>query len=320
MKRIVKTLVLSMIVLALVGCTSKANSVDVTKESNNNGNISDVPSDDKILSNMNESEIINVNVGNDSRKLKVTSIDIKKANKEEKSYNVHCTAKQSDEKYEYTADYVLHYNLYDRGGWILDKFDTENKKLNSLIAVPEEVLKETVSNEGYSNIEIVSIDKYEKNRTVYNSKVKAQVTYTYMTEISNISMQSTFDESGWQTKPISNESSEDWSPIYGTWLGTNTNKSNKEYINVNIQSIDTNKSTINYSYEYYTRNGYLSGSGIKLYTGNITSVLKKSIDSPYDYEMKFTHENCATVTIYIGKDNGMRAHASNVEDYTMTKK
>jgi hypothetical protein len=302
-EKIVMTLVLSMIVLVLVGC------------SNN------VPSDDKILSNMNESEIVNVKIGNELKKLKVTSIDVKKDNKEDKSYTVYCTAKQADEKYECTADYVLYYNLYDKGGWILDKFDIENKKLNSLIAVPEEALKETLSEQGYSDVELVSIDKYNKNTKVYNSRYKARTSYPYITQINNISMQSEFGDSSWVTAPLSNDESQEWSSMYGNWLGT-PNEESKTYINIDIKSIDTEKGIINYSYDFYVSGKASEDFKYKLYTKNMTSELKK-YDNIYDYdfETQFTCENETTdVTIAIGKNKGLRVHANNGITYIMTKK
>lgn len=147
---------------------------------------------------------------------------------------------------------------------------------------------------------------------------KAYFYYPYMTETHEISMQSEFDGSYWLTIPNGVDISEDWNALYGMWRGVNSDNRSKQYLNLDIHSVDVEKSIINYSYEYYTYNGYGSGS-INLHTGNITTELKTTTDSDYDYETEFKYENCPEVTIYIGKNTGIRAHASDVSDYIMSK-
>ena len=301
MKKILMTLALNVFIFILVGC----------------GNIN-VPNDDKVMNDMNESEIVDVYIEKELRQLKVDSIEVKKATTDDNIYTVYCTAKQSDEEYEYLADYVLHYKLYDRGGWILDSFDIDNYQIKPLIAVPEESLKEFLSNHGYNDVELVSIDEYNKDATVYKSEWKAFIHHEYMTETQNIVLESQFIDSNWVTAAISNDSFYDWSSIYGTWTGV-PNEESKTYFNININSIDINKGTIDYSYEFYEYGKI--GEGLQLYSESMTGQLENydySLDYDYETEIKIKND-ISRVSIYIGKNNGLKVHANNTLDYIMTQ-
>ncbi len=60
--------------------------------------------------------------GEESFVLDVQNIEIEKRQTNEKDDTVYCTITMENDEYRYVGDYILYYNYYDKGGWILDNW------------------------------------------------------------------------------------------------------------------------------------------------------------------------------------------------------
>lgn len=110
-------------------------------------------------------EIKTIYIDDILRLLDVTNMEVEKRKTNDEIDEVHCTITMSDGTYETTANYILTYVFYDKGGWILDYWDLIDAHTN-VIATPNKEMMETEINRYYfDQIEFDSQVFYDDTQT-----------------------------------------------------------------------------------------------------------------------------------------------------------
>lgn len=105
-KKIARVLILlGGMTLALTACQDSVPKEGQIKE--------DIPEDMRVI-------YVDSGFGEETITLDVTEVNILKRQTNEKDDTVYCTVSMENADYKYTANWVLTYNYYDQGGWILD--------------------------------------------------------------------------------------------------------------------------------------------------------------------------------------------------------
>lgn len=178
-----------------------------------------LPDEEKIMEDINRFEETTFVINTGSYKLETKDVEIEKASQDNKKYTIYCYATQENENYKADNYYLLVYNYYDIGGWILDECTIQEKNIVSLNACEMEFARNNLQTEfsltqcDYENVEKVSETEY-----VYYFKGKRE--YNYLVESFDLLVYCFFDqEYGWSFYNDYTYYSEDWSRMYGTWYG-----------------------------------------------------------------------------------------------------
>lgn len=91
----------------------------------------------------------------EERDLEVKDVVINKRQTNEKDDTVYCTVTMEDDWYQCSAEYVLIYNYYDQGGWILDDYYAEDQMITPLQGVPEECAESELNNYFFDTYELL---------------------------------------------------------------------------------------------------------------------------------------------------------------------
>lgn len=161
--------------------------------------------------------------------LKTKSIKIDKAKKDTEQYLVYCTATQESDMFKANNSYVMTYNYYDIGGWVLDECYVEKVDMIPKKTISEEDAKSYADN-GYNFGVLKKLDLEKVSDTEYIYHYVGKYEYTYMDDIYNIDVSCEYDnENGWCVYSDVNSSYHDWSKMYGTWYGENPDDSSMTY-------------------------------------------------------------------------------------------
>lgn len=113
----------------------------------------------------------------EERDLQITDVVINKRQTNEKDDTVYCTVTMEDDWYRCSADYVLYYNFYDQGGWILDDYYAEGQMITPLKGVPEEFAEGELNNYFFDTYELVDSSFNEED---WSAELTYHLTYDRM--------------------------------------------------------------------------------------------------------------------------------------------
>lgn len=178
-----------------------------------------------------------ISLENGEYTLETKSIKIDKAKKETEQYLVYCTATQESDMFKANNSYVMIYNYYDIGGWVLDECYVENVDMTPKTSIPEEEARDYA--DGGNNFTSLDYSETEKVSDVqYIFHYVGKYEYTYMDDIYNIDVTCTYDnEYGWSIFSEEVSSYHDWSKMCGTWSGEDTENSGWKY-KIVIKEVD----------------------------------------------------------------------------------
>lgn len=170
-----------------------------------------------------------ISLENGEYTLETKSIKIDKAKKEPEQYLVYCTATQESDMFKANNSYVMTYNYYDIGGWVLDECYVENVDMTPKTSIPEEEARDYADGgNNFTSLEYSETEKVSDVQYIFHYVGKYE--YTYMDDIYNIDVTCTYDnEYGWSLYSEEISSYHDWSKMYGTWSGENTASSPLKY-------------------------------------------------------------------------------------------
>lgn len=272
----------------------------------------------------------------DNYTLETQSVVIDKASQEEKKFVVYCTAAQDSDLFTGNNSYVLTYNYYEIGGWILDECT-----ISTIDMTPKKILdKEQVENHltymGYTSYEYVSEEKINDNsyKYYYNTRVE----YPYMDEVSVIEISCEYgNDLGWELYSYTTSTYEDWSKMYGTYYTSYENAGVNQSFTLTIKNIDStlNTITVDIIATDDSSNGFesLISTNEPVNTVSLTDVVmsyeleqyslhieegieyESDIEFYYNSDIDYTHE----MTLYWGKYYGVVKMHYDCCDATMTK-
>lgn len=213
----------------------------------------------------------------ESYTLDTKAVVIDKASKEEKSFIVYCTATQENDMFTAENSYVLTYNFYEIGGWILDYCTLDTINMTPKCIYPKEEVESFLTSYGYTSFEYVKEEKISD--TSYNYYYNAVMEYPFMNTINEVVVSCYYDNSyGWEKYSYINSSYNDWSKMYGTWY-TEYSGSNTYYCTINIKNIDEQSMTITLDVSVSTTNE----NGMP-YTNGQKQIVTTDIVAPFAYD------------------------------------
>lgn len=128
MKKCLLTMIV-LLVLLLCGCQPKTKS------------------ENEIKADISE-EMRTINIGfdweyityNESFVLEIEEFEIEKRQTNKKDDTIYCNITMQNENFKSYVEYVLYYNYYDEGGWILDDYDTLEQEIQPLKGLEEDLI------------------------------------------------------------------------------------------------------------------------------------------------------------------------------------
>ena len=231
MKRIKKNIFLGCMLLAVImisACGKKDNAdiestkvttIKETEESANAEGDGSFPSENQMAKDIDSFGANVISLENGEYTLETKAIKIDKAKKDSEQYLVYCTATQESDMFKANNSYVMTYNYYDIGGWILDVCYVEKVDMVPKTAIEEEEARSYVYSD-FTSLEVSEAEKISDVEYVYHYVGKYE--YEYMEDVYNMDVTCTYDnEYGWQLYSDIVSSYHDWSKMCGTWSGEN---------------------------------------------------------------------------------------------------
>lgn len=185
--------------------------------------------------------------------LTTSTVTIDKASKNEKSLVVYCTAKQESEEFTAANKYVLTYNFYEIGGWILDDCILEEINMTPNSLCPKDLAYQSLHDLfGFTHCEFLSSEKLNETECVLS--YRGYIEYSYCNKIFDCLVKCTYDnEWGWSCYPDYEDISFDFSKIYGNWYCEDPTYTNSECKEkkcwLNVINIDMENETAIFSIE-----------------------------------------------------------------------
>jgi len=107
---------------------------------------SKAPNEKTILKDFNNSEMSYLVINNEEMSMQATNVEVEKSQIEKGTATYWCVVEQSNYYYSTTAEYILPYVYYDKGGWMLENPTRSSEpEIKLLSGVSEEFLTDTVS-------------------------------------------------------------------------------------------------------------------------------------------------------------------------------
>lgn len=226
-----------------------------------------------------------------SYSLKTESVTIDKAKKEEKSYIVYCTAKQESKKFAAKNKYILTYNYYEVGGWILDECTIDEINMTPKCGLSKKKINEYISSMGYSAVECIKSKK--TSDTSYTYDYSAIIEHPYMDAVYNITVTCEYTNFiGWNITAEESFDHNDWSKVYGKWYTEFDDGDNHFTCTLNVKEINEQQGTIIVDVTTTSSSPY----GIKG-TNGLSSLTTEDIVAPIEIET--TPSGLATGCEYI---------------------
>lgn len=199
--------------------SKKQTTIKETQESTKAEGDGSFPSENQMAKDIDAFGANVISLENGDYTLETKSIKIDKAKKDTEQYLVYCTAIQESDMFKANNSYVMTYNYYDIGGWVLDECYVENVDMIPKTCVSEEEARGYVYNE-FTSLEFSEVEKISDVQYVYHYIGKYE--YTYMDDVYNMDVTCSYDNQyGWSMYCEEISSYHDWSKMYGTWYGEN---------------------------------------------------------------------------------------------------
>ena len=107
---------------------------------------SKAPNEKTIMNDFNNSEMAYMVINNEEMSMPATKVEVEKSQVEKRTATYWCVVEQSNYYYSTTAEYILPYVYYDKGGWMLENpTRTSEPEIKLLNPVSEDFIAETVS-------------------------------------------------------------------------------------------------------------------------------------------------------------------------------
>lgn len=277
-----------------------------------------MPSETIILGDINKSDIVKLIYNETTYTLNANSVSIVKGSIENGNSTIYCTINQDSQNYNCSTEIILYYKYYEVGGWIIDKYDIQNRTVKPVGVMPKDLADAYMNYTNYKNIEFVSAsDSIDADSSCIYT-YKAEIPYTYMVERYTISLKCTFNTTyGWVISINNTSMVEDWSKTCGVWSGKAS--SGSESFKLTIASIDTTNFACNYEYTY------TDSSQTYILNGNANGLMAQdnyhyfnTNDCKYIIENKDNYLN--NFEFYLGKNEGVIAvHDNNNTNYFVKK-
>lgn len=224
-----------------------------------------------------------ISLENGEYTLKTKSIKIDKAKKDTEQYLVYCTATQESDMFKANNSYVMTYNYYDIGGWVLDECYVENVDMTPKISIPEGEARDYADGgNNFTSLEYSETEKVSDVQYIFHYVGKYE--YTYMDDIYNIDVTCTYDnEYGWSLYSEEISSYHDWSKMYGTWSGENTANSDWKY-KIVVKEVDEVAGQVkcDVTLSYPEGNESMLGKDGKLTKKDVTAQIPDDLEYFYD--------------------------------------
>ena len=170
MKKYILTIISVLTLLSLCGCTPEAKTEDEIK--------SDFTDEMKTLS-------VDVSWGgNSTLPLELESLEIEKRQTNDKDDTVYCDVVMKNDEYDMTASYVLYYNYYDEGGWILDNYEVLERDITPVNGMNEWFVEEYMSH-NYGNYTFKD-KNFSQNNTVCEFTYTVEEKHEYCSYIGEV--------------------------------------------------------------------------------------------------------------------------------------
>lgn len=188
-------------------------------------------------------------------------ITIDKRTKEEKSDIIYCTLTMEDDNIKKIASYILYYNKYDEGGWILDSWALDDESSVTPVKYPTtEEIENNLYNTYAEGIDNLGVDKLEcKNETdniyyiervgYFGVRQKINVGVSYELNVDDPDLEDLYDSDVDLSDKITYchwnyYRDEDYSIDFSGLIGKYSSSDNSEY---EIVSINEDSAVINYT-------------------------------------------------------------------------
>lgn len=174
--------------------------------------------------------------------LTTSTVTIDKASKNKENFTVYCTAKQESKDFTAANKYILTYNFYEIGGWILDDCTLDEINMTPISMCPEWLATQALHESfGFTHSEFIKSEKNGEND--YSMFYNGYIECAYADEIYECAVRCCYDNAwGWACYPDVEDIDYDFSRIYGNWYGEDSTYSNQENNEkkcwLNIQSVD----------------------------------------------------------------------------------
>lgn len=245
--------------------------------------------------------------------LDVTDITIEKRQTNEKDDTVYCTVTMENENYRYIADYILFYNYYDEGGWILDNCCTDPEGTAGMEIIPLNGLPEKTANAEMDcyyfdscSLTDQSFDAYEDGSAeICGSSFTYDVSYTntYGSYNGTVSLNYYFYSEGtygyWTYDALTYNDSFQWD-VTGTWetestneLNNHTSYLNNDTVSMELDSIDLENYmvTASVSNSYEDSIVWFADEGPKMVEHGTDGMVSESFYFDYGYNPSYTSED-----------------------------
>lgn len=259
-----------------------------------------------------EARVIYIDSGYGSEEivLDVTEINILKRQTNDKDDTVYCTIVMANDDYRYSANWVLTYNYYDQGGWILDDWYTEEEtnpaEIIPLTGVPETTADSMMSN-SYAEYSLNERcwgedSEYGDKTTMFIYNVKSEALYCTMN--GSVYLSYDFSNDGnygeWYSTMQEADCSYDWN-IDGIWKG-NINSYHTYETTLELSALDLENGTIDVNGSA----SYFSGLTMETYTdesnGTETVACSASYETPGNPVLEFSINIVVPYKVTIYKD------------------
>ena len=250
--------------------------------------------------------------------LETKSVEIEKASKNDKNFNVYCYAIQENEEFTAKNYYNLVYNYYEIGGWKLDECILEEIDMKPQKICSQELASVAINNKYFlTRCEYVSSEKVNDYEYIYHFKGITE--YNYMDQLYDLVVYCNFsNDYGWSCYADYTNIHSDWSKIYGTWYGENG-----EYIcKVDIKEIDYNNFLITYNIEISNWRGFITSSEMTTSFGYTTDYGMDEYNAKYcvETELQREGENYTTNSdLYFDENYGLKRATYSVSRINMNK-
>lgn len=178
-----------------------------------------------------------INMKSGKYQLTTKKIKIDKAKKNSNQYIVYCTAEQESDMFNANNCYVMTYNYYDIGGWVLDECNVDKISMIPKTAIGKKYAQKcAMENNNYDKLEYTKLEKISDLEYVYCYVGKYE--YKYMDDVYEINVNCVYDdEHGWNLYSDVVANYHDWTKMCGTWSGENAGSSIWKY-KITVRDVD----------------------------------------------------------------------------------
>lgn len=224
--------------------------------------------------------------GEDEIVLDVTGVNILKRQTNDKDDTVYCTISMENEDYRYVANWVLTYNYYDQGGWILDSWliDEESTpaEIIPLNGIPQEKADAEMNNYFFDSYTLHNKTFADDGKSIVFDYM-VEYTDTYCSYNGRAALDYYFHNEGnyayWENKGVGYY--DNWKfNIIGNWKCTSVESRGGDVFDfdINIVSIDEVNYTLDFEAIEYDRGlGGFTFNNIDTYT------MIDTVDTQLDY-------------------------------------